>query len=182
MAADFDETGEDHGAQVPVAPAARDVSADAHEGIQRLQFTCWVVCALAVVAGVCAYAGMPSAEKGDPLPQPVSSLMLVAPWLSFLAAALVLGLHSAIRRQGALELGLCWANQRLESKITELTWELAAARSRGVPPECGRTLNATLGSARSLPLVLDNGRPVHAVHRAASEIPSVESRCAASEL
>lgn len=80
--------------------------------VARLEWTCWLIAALSFAGGVLAEAGHSA----------------LTPWTSFAVSALVGWLVVQIRRQSALEVGLCWSHRRLEHKLEQLTTELEVAR------------------------------------------------------
>ena len=85
------------------------------EGARRLEGACWLIVAVSIGGG--AFSQSVLNESGPP----PARLAVLVPLIFYVVAALVGVLLWEIRRQSRLELGLCWANTRLERKVAELT-------------------------------------------------------------
>ena len=124
--------------------------------IWHLEFGCWVIAMIAVVAGAFAYVAMPGTDLPHEGPS-ANRVTLLAPWMMFLVVGLSAALQAQVRRYGAIGMWLCRHNRMLNDRIQKLTAELAAARQEraaaGVaspavrPPTALRTESNTRAAA-----------------------------------
>src|SRR5262245_39686924 len=93
-------------------------------GSRKIEGACWLIVAISIGGGVLAQTALGSGSGPPP-----NRLAVLVPVIFYVVAALVGIVLYEIRRQSRLELGLCWANTRLERKVAELTRALEQRRA-----------------------------------------------------